>query len=288
MFIWFILFYTSYKILSFLWDFLRFKHVKPGSVILITGGCQGLGKDLAIKYASQKCQVAIWDISSTLFEAVKNEIEQAGGSAFLYKCDISSDDDVDRAAKATLNHFGAVDIVINNAAISNNRLFEEISMENFKKIYDVNVLGQVRVAKKFVDCASQFVIVASVLSKFPAEKASDYCGTKAAVDAVFRSWRFELKRKSSQIKITMIHPGHMKTRMFEGYSAKNASFIPSLNTKYVAEKIYNAACLKQEEIYLPFYFFHAMNILNVFPPKLREYIMMWVSKGALDSVSPYF
>ncbi|OMJ68806.1 hypothetical protein SteCoe_33647 [Stentor coeruleus] len=283
---WLIFFYALYKVLSFLWDFVRFKNIKPGSVVLITGGCQGLGKDLAIKYASQKCCIAIWDISTELFDIVKHEIQQVGGSVFICKCDISSDDDVDRAAKETLNHFGAVDIVVNNAAISNNRYFEEISMGNFKKIYDINVLGQVRVAKKFVDCASQFVIITSVLSKVPAEKASDYCGTKAAVDLIFRSWRFELKRKNSQIKITMIYPAHMKTRMFEGYLAKNAPFIPSLNTKDVAEEIYNAVCLKKEELYLPFIFVHVANIGNIFPSKIRDLLMMWISKGALDNVSP--
>jgi NAD(P)-dependent dehydrogenase (short-subunit alcohol dehydrogenase family) len=75
------------------------KPPKPGDVVLVTGGCSGIGRLTALLFAKKACTVVVWDISVPAFEKVSQEIERAGGKAIMIKCDVTNVDEVNAAMK---------------------------------------------------------------------------------------------------------------------------------------------------------------------------------------------
>ena len=283
---WCIVGYILYKVCENVYDRFAFKDIPPGSVVLITGGCQGLGRELALVYASHKCKVVIWDITPSLFPSLKSEIISKGGVPFLYKCDIACEAEIKLASRLTLEEAGKVDIVVNNAALANHYLFDKLDSERLEKIFKVNVLGYAMVTKEFLDITKKIVVIASVISKFGGERAADYCATKHAVDGLFESLRLEVKRSKKPVKICMVYPFVMKTKMFDGYFAKKLKIMKSLEPRDVATAVYNAVCLGKEELYVPFYGWYMVVVLSMMPVYIKDRLLLWVCEGALDKVKP--
>jgi all-trans-retinol dehydrogenase (NAD+) len=279
-----IFWYLVYLILLFVYDKLRFKDVSPSKTVLITGAAQGLGKDLAFRYASKGCKVVIWDVCEGLFEDLRNEIEMKGFQVFLIKCDITSYQEIKEALRKTLEIVGKVDILINNAGISSNFLIENMPTDRLSKTLSVNLLGHAMVTKEMLEICEQFVFICSIVSKNAYEKASDYCASKAAGDMFFKSLRLELKRKRSAKKVTIVYPYHIKTKMFEGFHVKNVPIIKSLEISEAVEGIYKGICLGKEEVFLPGYVWIPAYFLELLPSKLRDALTLFLSDGAFENV----
>ena len=86
-------------------------------VVMITGGGQGIGRSYALAFAKAQAKVAILDIHADKGEAVAEEIRAQGGQAFFCAADVSQPDAVRNAVQSIKNHWGPVQVLINNAAI---------------------------------------------------------------------------------------------------------------------------------------------------------------------------
>lgn len=276
--------WATYLIFLWIFDKIRFKHVNSNKTVLITGAAQGLGKEIALIYAARGCKVVIWDICDHLFPALKQEANEKGFSIWTFKCDITSHEQIKSALQLTLTQVPKIDILINNAGFSSNYLFEDIPIDRIHKTMNINAIGHLMVTKELSQYCEHFVAIASIMSKFPAEKALDYVGSKHAIDSSFRCLRMELKRKKSAQKVTIVYPIHIKTAMFDGYHAKNAQFLKSLEPKDAALSIYNAVCLGKEEVFLPYYSWIIAYILEWLPSVIRDKIYLFVTEGALEGV----
>lgn len=265
-------------------DKLRFKHVSPRKTVLITGAAQGLGKEIAFIYASKGCKVVIWDVCDQLFEELQKEIRAKSLQILLVRCDITSHESIVFALQKTLASVSKIDILINNAGISSNFLFEDMPTDRVLKTISVNLIGHTMVTKELLHMCDHFVTISSITSKSAFEKASDYCASKSAVEIFFRSLRLELKRKRSHKKVTVIYPYHIKTKMFEGFHVKNAPFFRSLEVNEAAEGVYKAICLEKEEVFLPSYIWISAYILEWLPSKIRDQFVLFLSDGAFENV----
>jgi NAD(P)-dependent dehydrogenase (short-subunit alcohol dehydrogenase family) len=96
-----------------------------GKVAVITGGGQGIGRAVALRFAREGCDVAIYDVSLELGEKVAGEIRLLGRRALVIKCDVSNSEEVHQATQGVLDKFKRVDILVNNAGISVPALIEE-------------------------------------------------------------------------------------------------------------------------------------------------------------------
>ena len=91
-----LLFITISKICAWLWG--KANAVKPRAedVILITGGCMGIGRQVALQYAASKCTIVIWDVAVDHFPRISMEIQKVGGNPVCIHCDVSKSDDVQK------------------------------------------------------------------------------------------------------------------------------------------------------------------------------------------------
>jgi len=118
-------------------------HMKlKGKVAIITGGARGLGKAYALRLAEEGAQIVISDILDAI--KVKQDIEERGGEAFALYTDVSNEESTKEMAQRTIERFGKIDILINNAAIFaslGKKPFYEISSEEWDQVLEINLKG---------------------------------------------------------------------------------------------------------------------------------------------------
>src|SRR5262245_34034037 len=112
-----------------------------GRVAMITGGGNGIGRACADRFARDGAQVAVADIAAAEGQEVANRLRDAGHEAVFLKCDVSKSAEVKATVEGALAAFGAIDVLVNNAAITKGIDFLEISEADFDTIINVNLRG---------------------------------------------------------------------------------------------------------------------------------------------------
>src|SRR6056297_3814292 len=112
-----------------------------GKHVLITGGAQGMGAAVAKHYAAQGAKICVGDINVDGVAQVAEEIREAGGEATHIELDVTSQDDAKAAVAHTVEAFGSINVLLNNAGINKPLFFLDITRENWQRIMDVNAWG---------------------------------------------------------------------------------------------------------------------------------------------------
>ncbi|MFC1910207.1 SDR family NAD(P)-dependent oxidoreductase [Chloroflexota bacterium] len=109
---------------------------------IITGAGRGIGRVIALTFASEEAGVVLCDVNMDDCQMVETEIKSNGGSSLTVKCDISSRTDVEDLMKTAMDTFGRVDILVNNAAVTTLKPFLAITDEEWEEVIKVNLTGQ--------------------------------------------------------------------------------------------------------------------------------------------------
>jgi 3-oxoacyl-[acyl-carrier protein] reductase len=183
-------------------------------VAVVTGASKGIGASIAKHFAGEGAKVVVnYASSKEDADSVVKEITDNGGIAIAVQGDISREADVTRLFEETKKAFGALDILVNNAAFQGYTPIEQVSAESFHQHFNVNVLGAILAIqtslKLFSDKGGNIINISSGASKMPLPAASLYSATKAALDAITISLSKELGAKN--IRINSILPGATET-----------------------------------------------------------------------------
>lgn len=108
---------------------------------LITGGGQGIGRALAVKFAENGYAVSLCDVDKEAGLEVVKHIRSFGGTALFLRADVAAEEDVRRWIALTVSEFGRIDVLINNAGIGRNAPFLELTAEDFDRVIGVNLRG---------------------------------------------------------------------------------------------------------------------------------------------------
>lgn len=192
-------------------------------VALVTGGSRGIGKATILEFAKAGVNVVInYNKHAMLAEAVKDEIlNKYDVEVMCIKADISREEEVEEMVNQIIDRFGKIDILVNNAGICHDSLFMDKSVNNFKKILDVNLIGTYLcskyVGRVMLDRGSGKIInIAStnaIDTYYP--ESCDYDASKAGVISLTHNMAREF---APHILVNCICPGWVKTEMSEGLS----------------------------------------------------------------------
>jgi len=116
-------------------------------VVIITGASSGIGKALALNFASKKAVVVLAARSFEKLEQIEKDIQNVAKEVFVIKTDVSLESDCKNLVEQTIEKFGKIDILINNAGISMRALFEDTELSVIKKLMDINFWGTVYCTK---------------------------------------------------------------------------------------------------------------------------------------------
>lgn len=117
--------------------------------VLVTGSSKGIGEQIAYKFASNNYNIVInYNTDEINALRIKNDIEKKYNvKTIAIKCDVSKEEQVKQMVEQSINEFGRIDCLVNNAGIAIDTLFEDKTAENFRKILDVNLVGSFLVSK---------------------------------------------------------------------------------------------------------------------------------------------
>ena len=198
-----------------------------GKVAIVTGASRGIGRQIAIQLAQAGAKVVVnYSSNREKAEEVVKTIGQAGGEATAIRADVGRVSEIEALFSETLERFGRVDILINNAGIMGNAAIGDVTEEFFDRNYDINVKGTYfacQQAMKHMEAGGTIVNFSTSVAGAMLPTYSVYAATKGAVEQLTRQLAKEFGPKG--ITINCIAPGQVATELF--LSGKSQELIDS-------------------------------------------------------------
>ncbi|HEY4046511.1 MAG TPA: glucose 1-dehydrogenase [Acidobacteriaceae bacterium] len=190
-------------------------------IAVITGAARGIGSAIAKRFAAEGASVVINYLTrKDEAERTMGAIQSEGGTAFLFQADITKASEVKALFAATVDRFGGLNILVNNAGLNEKAPLQQVTEEHFHKHFNVNVLGMLqasREASQYLEANHGCILnISSLTSNHPARGSAVYGGSKAAVEAITATLALELG--PSNIRVNSISPGVVKTEQLEELS----------------------------------------------------------------------
>lgn len=189
-------------------------------VVAITGASSGIGEATARRLAADGHRLLLGARRTDRLDALSREIEEAGGTAAFRRLDVTDAADVQAFVAATREHYGRMDVMVNNAGVMPLSPLDALKVEEWDRMIDVNVRGVLYgIAAALPVMRAQggghFVNVASVGAYEVSPTAAVYCATKFAVRAISEGLRQE---SDGSVRVTLVSPGVTESELAEGIS----------------------------------------------------------------------
>jgi short-subunit dehydrogenase len=196
----------------------------PNQIVLITGASSGIGRALALELARRGAKLGLAARRVELLAELAAEIsaENKDAAVLLLPADVQDAEAMRQAARQLSTAFGRVDMLIANAGRGVTNPAVEFDAARLSSVINVNVIGAANsvaaVLPEMISRASGHLVVISSLAAYRGlPKSAAYCASKAAVSAMFESFRLDLEPRG--IDVTIIHPGFIKTPLTAGRTA---------------------------------------------------------------------
>ena len=185
-----------------------------GKIALITGGSRGIGAAIAKRLAADGANIAVtYSKGADAAVSIVKEIERAGGKAIAIQADAASADAVRNAVEKTVTTFGGLDVLVNNAGTAMATAFEETTLDDFDRLFAVNVRGAfvaTQTALKHIKSGGRIIMIGSCLGErvfMPG--MAPYSATKGAIKMFTQGLARELGPRG--ITVNNIQPGPIDT-----------------------------------------------------------------------------
>jgi 3-oxoacyl-[acyl-carrier protein] reductase len=194
-----------------------------GKVALVTGAAQGIGKVVALLFAQNGADLVISDINLEKAEETAKEIESIGRKAMAIKVDVANFDDVNQMTQAVIERFGHIDILINNAGITRDKLILRMTEEDWDAVLNINLKGTFNCTKVVVrhmakQRSGKIVNIASVVGEMGNAGQANYAASKAGVIGFTKTIAREFAQRG--INVNAIAPGYIQTPMTDALPEK--------------------------------------------------------------------
>jgi 3-oxoacyl-[acyl-carrier protein] reductase len=182
---------------------------------LVTGGATGIGAAIAKRFVKQGLQVAICDVDAENGRAAATEM---GQSVHFYKLDVTAEPEVNSTVDRIFEEFGRIDVLVNNAGITNDKLLIRMASDDWNNVLRVNLTGTFlmtrAVAKHMIkQRRGRIINMASIIGLIGNIGQANYAASKAGIIALTKSCAKEFARRN--IQVNAVAPGFIKTRMTE-------------------------------------------------------------------------
>lgn len=192
---------------------------------LVTGASRGIGRAIALTLAAKGYAVALnYAGSQAAAEAVKGEIEAAGGKAFTIQGDVSKAEDVDRIFKTIKEEFGQLDVLVNNAGITRDGLLIRMKEESWDAVLSTDLKSDFLTIKAAAQMMMRrkigsIINIASVVGIMGNIGQANYAAAKAGVIGLTKACAKELAARN--IRVNAVAPGFIATDMTDAIPEKN-------------------------------------------------------------------
>ncbi|MEO1128520.1 MAG: SDR family oxidoreductase [Planctomycetota bacterium] len=190
-------------------------HIRD-KVVIVTGASSGIGEATAVALGDLGAKVVCAARRTDRIEAIAARISEQAGEAIAVECDVTDRGHVDQLIATTIERFGGVDALVNNAGVMPLSPIEQCRVETWDQMVDVNIKGVLyataAVTPHFLERgAGHFINISSVAGRIVLPGASVYCGTKWFVHAFSDGLRAEMADKG--IRVSIVAPGYVATEL---------------------------------------------------------------------------
>ena len=248
---------------------------------MVTGASAGIGRAVAKAFAAAGARVGLLARGTAALELVRAEIEAGGGEAFVLTCDVSDHAALADAAARLAQHFGPIDIWVNNAMVT---VFSPLTMmtpEEFRRVTDVTYHGAVYgslIALEHMSARNRghIIQIGSALAYRAIPLQGAYCGAKHALKGFSDSLRAELFHQKSAVRLSMVQLPAFNTPQFvwaRNHTRRSAQPIPPIHDPALsAEAVLWIARHPQRELWVGWPTWKAILGQKFFPGLLDRYV----------------
>jgi NAD(P)-dependent dehydrogenase (short-subunit alcohol dehydrogenase family) len=225
-----------------------------GKVAVVTGAASGIGRALALELARRGAKLAVSDVDDAgLVETVRLiEAEVPNTLVHQQHLDVSERDAVIQYAKTVAEEFGVVNQIYNNAGIASGRTILDAEWIVYDKVIGVNLWGVIHGTKAFLPYLiasgdGHVTNISSLNGYFAQDELSAYCTTKFAVRGFTETLRIEMLRDRRPVKVTVVHPGGVKTSIATNSLDRAAEYgVAVTDAERKRARIYTEKLLKMD------------------------------------------
>lgn len=258
----------------------------PGSTIIVTGASSGIGRETARQLARAGANVVLASRNQKALEELVQELEPLPGRRLVVPTDVTDREAVNAMVERTLEEFGAIDVLVNNAGQGLNAPIAEGNLENIRYVFEVNLFGAVHCIQAVAPHMKErrrgaIVIVSSVVGRLATPYSGAYSATKASLNALADSLRMELRPYG--IRVTAIYPGYtitgfQRSVLSEMEMPEPSRLVRGVGPEAVAKTILGAVRGGKREAYVSLSDAAAV-VLKNFSPRLIDWGMrrLWLS-----------
>ncbi len=186
-------------------------------VVIITGASRGLGREIALRFGRAGERIIVNFLSNeTGARDVANKVLQSGGESMCCRADVKNSVEVGAMFRETIDRWGAVDVLINNAALTRDGIMLRMTEETWDDVVDTNLSGPFRCIRAAADqmikqCSGHIVNISSIVGLHGREGQANYSSAKAGLIGLTKATAKELG--SFNIKVNVVLPGYLATDM---------------------------------------------------------------------------
>ncbi len=229
-------------------------------VVVITGGTSGIGKSLVLEFGKLGAKVSFSARNLVEIDKMSLDLSSQKIPHLAQSCDVSNEAEVKKMIESTIEHFGKIDILINNAGISMRALFYDLDLSVIKKVMDANYYGSVYCTKyslpQIIANQGSIVAISSIAGHKGLPGRCGYSSSKFAIQGFFEALRIELLKKNVHVLVAC--PGFTSSNIRNtalGADSKSQKESPLEETKImssekVAQEIAQAIYLRKRDILL--------------------------------------
>jgi short-subunit dehydrogenase len=256
--------------------------------VIVTGASRGIGRETVRQFAQAGSNVVLASRNGKAMEELAQELEPLAGHRLVVPTDVADREAVKAMVERTLQEFGSIQVLVNNAGVGLNAPVAEGSLENMRHVFDVNLFGAVHCIQAVTPHMKErrrgtIVNVSSVVGRLASPYNGAYSATKAALNALTDSMRVELEPHG--IRVTSIYPGYTITGFHESSLSEvkmppRSPLTRGVGAEAVAETIVQAVRKRRREAYVSLSDAAAVMIKNL-SPRLVDWGMrrIWLSSG---------
>ena len=251
-------------------------------VVVVTGAASGIGAAICRRFSRERARIGLLDMDETGVQAAANKFKASGVDAVGIRCDVVNENECTSAMNEIIGLHGGIDVLVNNAGITQRSAFVDTRISVYRRVMDVNFFGSLHCTKAAMDSLIErkgiIIVIESLAGLTPLLGRTGYCASKHALHGFFTSLRSEIRNTGTHIML--VCPGFVETPLQTralGGDGRVTTHPQSMvgkpvSAESVAEKIYLGAVKRKHLLVLTSvgkltYWIHR------FAPRLYERLM---------------